>query len=154
MLIKTLNKNPRPPFITSTLQQEAARKLRFSADQTMRTAQTLYEKAHITYMRTDSPVIVSEGITQIRNVIEDRYGSKYLTSQPRVYKSKSKQAQEAHEAIRPTNAGKYPSGAGLSGDEARLYELIWNRAVSSQMESADVTQTDIFISSVGNTEAC
>lgn len=144
---KPLKRNPRPPFITSTLQQEAARKLRFSADQTMRTAQALYEKAHITYMRTDSPVIVSEGITQIRNVIEDRYGSKYLTSQPRVYKSKSKQAQEAHEAIRPTNADKYPSEAGFSGEEAQLYELIWNRAVSSQMESADVAQTDIFISS-------
>ena len=144
---KPLKRNPRPPFITSTLQQEAARKLKFSADQTMRTAQSLYEKAHITYMRTDSPVIVSEGITQIRNVIEDRYGSKYLTSQARVYKSKSKQAQEAHEAIRPTNVDKYPSEAGFSGEEAQLYELIWNRAVSSQMESADVAQTDIFISS-------
>ena len=144
---KPLKRNPRPPFITSTLQQEAARKLKFSADQTMRTAQSLYEKAHITYMRTDSPVIALEGITQLRNVIEERYGSKYLTSQARTYKSKSKQAQEAHEAIRPTNAGKYPSGAGLSGDEARLYELIWNRAVSSQMESADIAQTDILISS-------
>ena len=144
---KPLKRNPKPPFITSTLQQEAARKLRFSADQTMRTAQALYEKAHITYMRTDSPVIVSEGITQIRKVIEDRYGSKYLTSQARIYKSKSKQAQEAHEAIRPTNIDKYPSEKGFSGDESKLYELIWNRAISSQMESADVSQTEILISS-------
>ena len=144
---KPVKRNPKPPFITSTLQQEAARKLRFSADQTMRTAQTLYEQAFITYMRTDSPVMSKEGIDQCRKVIEGKYGSKFLPPGPRVYKSKSKQAQEAHEAIRPTDFNRLPLENGLLGDEKKLYELIWNRSVASQMESADVTQTDIFISS-------
>ena len=143
---KPVKRNPKPPFITSTLQQEAARKLRFSADQTMRTAQTLYEQSFITYMRTDSPVMSKEGIDQCRKVIEGKYGSKFLPPGPRIYKSKSKQAQEAHEAIRPTDINRLPLENGLSGDEKRLYELIWNRSISSQMESANVTQTEIMIS--------
>ena len=144
---KPVKRNPKPPFITSTLQQEAARKLRLSADQTMRTAQALYEQALITYMRTDSPVMSKEGIEQCRRVIEEKYGSKFLPSEQRVFKSKSKQAQEAHEAIRPTDISRLPKENGLSGDEKKLYELIWNRSVSSQMQSADVTQTEIMISS-------
>ena len=146
---KPVKRNPRPPFITSTLQQEAARKLKFSADRTMKIAQSLYEQAYITYMRTDSPVVSSEGIALIREVIFKKYGNKYLPSNPegREYKSKSKQAQEAHEAIRPTDLSIYPSQAGFSGDEKKLYELIWNRAVSSQMESADLTQTEVLIQS-------
>ena len=113
----------------------------------MRIAQSLYEKAYITYMRTDSPVISDEGITFIREVIAEKYGPKYLHSEQRVYKSKSRQAQEAHEAIRPTNVNKLPSKNDLNGEEKDLYELIWNRAVSSQMESANLTQTEVFISS-------
>ncbi len=144
---KPVKRNPKPPFITSTLQQEAARKLRLSADQTMRTAQALYEQALITYMRTDSPVMSKEGIEECRRVIEDKFGSKFLPSEQRVYKSKSKQAQEAHEAIRPTDISRLPKENGLSGDEKKLYELIWNRSVSSQMQRADVTQTEIMISS-------
>ena len=105
---KPVKRNPKPPFITSTLQQEAARKLRFSADQTMRTAQALYEQALITYMRTDSPVMSKEGIEQCRKVIKEKYGSKFLPSEQRIYKSKSKQAQEAHEAIRPTDISRLP----------------------------------------------
>ena len=144
---KPVKRNPRPPFITSTLQQEAARKLRLSADQTMRTAQTLYEQALITYMRTDSPVMDNEGIEQCREVIKEKFGSNFLPSSPRVYKSKSKQAQEAHEAIRPTDFTRLPSEISFSGDEKQLYELIWNRSVSSQMETAQVTQTEIMIAS-------
>jgi len=144
---KPVKRNPKAPFITSTLQQEAARKLRLSADQTMRTAQALYEKALITYMRTDSPVMSKEAIEECRRVIENKFGSKFVPSEPRVYKSKSKQAQEAHEAIRPTDISRLPKESGLTGDERKLYELIWNRSVSSQMQSADVTQTEIMISS-------
>ena len=144
---KPFKRNPKPPFITSTLQQEAARKLKLSADQAMRIAQSLYATGYITYMRTDSPVISDEGITFIREVIAEKYGPKYLHSEQRVYKSKSKQAQEAHEAIRPTNVNKLPSKNDLNGEEKDLYELIWNRAVSSQMESANLTQTEVFISS-------
>ena len=146
---KPILRHPKPPFITSTLQQEAARKLRFSADQTMRVAQTLYEQAFITYMRTDSPFVSPEGITSTREVIEDLYGSKFLHDNPqgRKYKSKSKQAQEAHEAIRPTELTRIPKEISLSGEERKLYELIWNRAVSSQMESAELTQTEILIHS-------
>ena len=146
---KPIKRNPRPPFITSTLQQEAARKLRFSADRTMQVAQSLYEKACITYMRTDSPVISNEGISLIRDVIVRKFNDKYLYKDPlgRIYKSKSKQAQEAHEAIRPTDVNKYPDENSLSGDEKELYALIWNRAVSSQMASADLTQTEIIIPS-------
>ncbi|MFL2704889.1 MAG: type I DNA topoisomerase [Gammaproteobacteria bacterium] len=147
---KPVKRNPRPPFITSTLQQEAARKLRFSADQTMRTAQTLYEQAFITYMRTDSPVMDNEGIDQCRNIIKEKFGSNFLPSSPRVYKSKSKQAQEAHEAIRPTDFARSPAEIPFSGEEKQLYELIWNRAVSSQMESAQVTQTEVMIASTNN----
>ncbi len=144
---KPVKRNPKPPFITSTLQQESARKLRFSADQTMRTAQTLYEQAFITYMRTDSPIMSDEGVHQCREVILEKYGSNFLPDNPRLYKSKSKQAQEAHEAIRPTDINKLPSEGGLSGDEKKLYELIWNRSVASQMESAEVTQTEVMIAS-------
>ncbi len=144
---KPIKRNPKPPFITSTLQQEAARKLRLSADQTMRVAQTLYEQAFITYMRTDSPVMDKEAVDQCRTVILEKFGSNFLPSSPKIYKSKSKQAQEAHEAIRPTDISRVPSQIELSGDENKLYELIWNRSLSSQMESAELTQTEVIISS-------
>ena len=144
---KPVKRNPRPPFITSTLQQEAARKLGLFSDQIMRTAQTLYEQGFISYMRTDSPVMDEEGIDDCRNIIQEKFGSKFLPPNPRIYKSKSKQTQDAHPAIRPNDFSKLPSEIGLSTKEKQLYELIWNRAVSSQMESAQVTQTEIMISS-------
>jgi len=144
---KPTKRNPRPPFITSTMQQEAARKLRFSADHTMRVAQTLYEQALITYMRTDSTNIVGEAINEIRDLIQSKYGDKYLPESPKFYSKKNQQAQEAHEAVRPTQASILPEESGLSGDELRLYSLIWNRAISSQMESAQLTQTEVLINS-------
>ncbi len=144
---KPQKRNPKPPFITSTLQQEAARKLKFSADNTMRLAQSLYEKALITYMRTDSPIIDPEGVQFIREVIVEKYGNNFLPQELRVYKSKSKQVQEAHEAIRPTDVFKLSKDTDLEINEKNLYELIWNRAVSSQMESAQLTQTEVLIAS-------
>ena len=144
---KPQKRNPKPPFITSTLQQEAARKLKFSADNTMRIAQSLYEKALITYMRTDSPIIDPEGIHSIREIIVEKYGNNFLPQDQKIYKSKSKQAQEGHEAIRPTDVFKLPKDSALEVNEKNLYELIWNRAVSSQMESAKLTQTEVLITS-------
>jgi len=144
---KPIKRNPRPPFITSTMQQEAARKLRFSADHTMRVAQTLYEKALITYMRTDSTNVVGEAISEMRQLIKTKYGDDYLPSSPKFYSKKNQQAQEAHEAVRPTQVNITPKESGLRGDELKLYSLIWNRAISSQMESAKLTQTEVFIDS-------
>ncbi|MBA4161509.1 MAG: type I DNA topoisomerase [Novosphingobium sp.] len=136
---KPSRRNPWPPFTTSTLQMEAARKLGFSASHTMRVAQTLYEAGAITYMRTDGVQMDSSAISAARKVIADRYNNgHYLPEKPRIYESKAKNAQEAHEAIRPTDFGKDRHG---SGDEGKLYELIWKRAIASQMASAVIERT-------------
>jgi DNA topoisomerase-1 len=130
---------PPPPFTTSTLQQEANRKLRLSAKQTMQIAQKLYEEGYITYMRTDSVHLSAEAIQAARRAIADRYGEPFLSPKPRQYATKSKNAQEAHEAIRP--AGKHMRTAeqlGLSGIEAALYTLIWTRTIASQMADAQI----------------
>jgi len=138
--------NPAPPFTTSTLQQEAARKLGFTAKKTMQTAQRLYEGVDfgegatglITYMRTDSVSLAADALNEIRHVIGQRFGAKALPEKPRFYRTKAKNAQEAHEAIRPTSAAWHPDKltGKLDRDQQRLYELIWKRAIASQMASA------------------
>ena len=134
-------RNPYPPFTTSTLQMEAARKLGFAAAHTMRVAQTLYEQGAITYMRTDGVQMDPSAISAARKAISERYqNGHYLPEKPRHYETKAKNAQEAHEAIRPTDFGKDHYG---SGDEARLYELIWKRAIASQMASANIERTTV-----------
>ena len=143
---KPVKRNPKAPFITSTMQREASGKLGFSPEHTMRIAQTLYEQALITYMRTDSVIMSKEGLEEVRKTISSKYGEKYLSSETRIYKTKSKQAQEGHEAIRPTSLSKYPEELSLPGDEGRLYGLIWSRAMASQMSSADLSQTEVIIS--------
>ena len=136
---RTVKRSPSAPFITSTLQQEASRKLRLSARDTMRTAQRLYEQGFITYMRTDSTSLSSEAIRASRNAIESRYGSEYLSASPRSFTSKVRNAQEAHEAIRPSGSQmRTVDDLGLFGDEGNLYELIWKRTVASQMADARV----------------
>ncbi|CAI3926207.1 DNA topoisomerase IA (TopA) (PDB:1CY0) [Commensalibacter communis] len=150
---KKTKRNPAPPFTTSTLQQDASRKLHMSAQNTMRTAQQLYEGVDlggetvglITYMRTDGVQMASEAITSIRQHIETQFGDKYLPSKPRHYTSKAKNAQEAHEAIRPTNISYTPDqiAAYLTPDQKKLYELIWKRAVASQMQSAELDQVAV-----------
>jgi DNA topoisomerase-1 len=131
-------RKPAPPFITSTLQQDGARKLRFSAQRIMRTAQSLYEAGHITYMRTDSVHLSNEAVADLRAQISSAYGPEYVPGKPNVYKTKSKNAQEAHEAIRPTSAATVPASlkASLSKDQFHLYELIWRRSMASQMQPA------------------
>ncbi|WP_088309957.1 type I DNA topoisomerase [Novosphingobium sp. B 225] len=139
--VRPTRRNPWPPFTTSTLQMEAARKLGFSASHTMRVAQNLYEAGAITYMRTDGVQMDSSAISAARKAISDRYNNgHYLPEKPRHYETKAKNAQEAHEAIRPTDFGKDHYG---SGDEARLYELIWKRAIASQMASAAIERTSV-----------
>jgi len=137
---KPATRNPPPPFTTSTLQQEAARKLGFSASHTMRIAQGLYEDGAITYMRTDGVQMDSSAIDAARKAVAIRYDGSYVPDKPRIYQTKAKNAQEAHEAIRPTDFGKDRAG---SGDHARLYELIWKRALASQMASARLERTTI-----------
>jgi len=139
---------PAPPFTTSTLQQEAARKLGFSAQRTMQAAQKLYEGVDengglITYMRTDGVQAAPEAIAEARKVIADRFGAPYVPEAPRIYKTKAKNAQEAHEAIRPTALSRHPDHLQLGGDLQRLYELIWKRMMASQMEAARVERTTI-----------
>ncbi|HTM81059.1 type I DNA topoisomerase [Asticcacaulis sp.] len=144
-------KSPPPPFTTSTLQQEAARKLGFSASRTMQTAQKLYEGVDIggetvgliTYMRTDGVYVEPGAISEMRKVIAERFGAPYVPESPRLYKAKAKNAQEAHEAIRPTSFYRRPETLRLDGDQARLYELIWKRTMASQMEQARVENTSI-----------
>jgi DNA topoisomerase-1 len=134
---KEATRTPSPPFTTATLQMEANRKLGLSASETMRAAQKLYENGHITYMRTDSVNLSEEAITAARNRIRDLYGEEYLSSTPRTYKTKTKGAQEAHEAIRP--AGQLmrpPDDLPLAGKEKSLYDLIWKRAIATQMAPA------------------
>ena len=133
-------RNPPPPFTTSTLQQEAARKLGFSASHTMRIAQALYEDGAITYMRTDGVQMDESAISAARKAVADRYDAGYVPDKPRQYQTKAKNAQEAHEAIRPTDFGRDHAG---SGDHARLYELIWKRALASQMASARLERTSV-----------
>ncbi|MDR3537724.1 MAG: type I DNA topoisomerase [Acetobacteraceae bacterium] len=150
---KRVKRNPPPPFTTSTLQQEASRKLGFGAQQTMRVAQGLYEGVDIggettgliTYMRTDGVQMAREAIFGIRDHVKDVYGHDYLPAGPREYTSRAKNAQEAHEAIRPTDVTRTPESvaAGLNHDQRRLYELIWKRAVASQMQSAELDQVSV-----------
>ena len=135
-------RSPAAPFITSTLQQEANRKLGMSARRTMQTAQKLYEQGHITYMRTDSPTLSQEAIAAARGAVEARYGKEYLSPKPRQFSAKVRNAQEAHEAIRPAGTGmRTRKEIGLSGDEAKLYDLIWKRTVASQMADARLLRT-------------
>jgi len=134
---KPYRRSPYAPFRTTTLQQEASRKLGFSAKYTMSTAQRLYENGHITYMRTDSVTLSQTAIAAARAQARELYGAEYVPDAPRVYTSKVKNAQEAHEAIRPAgDRFRTPAQSGLSGDEFRLYELIWKRTVASQMKDA------------------
>ncbi len=142
---KSVKRHPYAPFTTSTLQQEASKKLYFAPKKTMQIAQKLYEAGYITYMRTDGISLSQDAIGNIRNVIGSMYGDDFLPKSPRMYKSKAKNAQEAHEAIRPTNVHKAPTAlrSALDADGYKLYTLIWNRTVSSQMESAVVQQTAI-----------
>lgn len=142
---KPVKRHPTPPFITSTLQQEAARKLGFNASHTMRTAQKLYEDGHITYMRTDGVTLSAEAIENVRNTIQSEFGSDYVPKDVRVYKSKAKNAQEAHEAIRPTNIDKNAADLKLDTDKAKLYTLIRKRTLACQMESAVTERTTVTI---------
>ena len=137
---KPLGRNPPPPFTTSTLQQEAARKLGLAASRTMRLAQDLYEDGAITYMRTDGVQMAPEAISAARRTIAERYDGGYVPDKPRHYETKAKNAQEAHEAIRPTDFLRERAG---SGEHARLYELIWRRALASQMASARLERTTV-----------
>ena len=137
---KPFKRNPAPPFTTSTLQQEAARKLGFSASHTMRLAQSLYEAGAITYMRTDGVSMDGSAIAACRKAVADRYGGHALPDAPRMYKTKAKNAQEAHEAIRPTDFNRDRAG---SGDEAKLYDLIFKRAMASQMAAASLERTTV-----------
>jgi DNA topoisomerase-1 len=139
---------PRAPFTTSTIQQTASTRLGFSPSRTMRAAQKLYEAGHITYMRTDSTNMSKQAVAQIVALLHKDYGAKYV--EPRTYKTKSKSAQEAHEAIRPTNSGK--QSAGNTADEKALYELIWRRTVASQMADAKVKRTRVAINVVSDSE--
>ena len=139
---KPYRRNPYPPFTTSTLQQEAARKLGFAASHTMRVAQTLYEAGAITYMRTDGVQMDPSAIADARVAISNRYSGHYLPEKPRHYETKAKNAQEAHEAIRPTEFARDKYG---SGDEGRLYDLVWKRAIASQMASASLERTTVVL---------
>ena len=152
---KPARRFPAPPFTTSTLQQEAARKLGFSAQRTMQAAQKLYEGIDIggetvgliTYMRTDGVQSAPEAIAETRKVIAGRWGQNYVPETPRFYKTKAKNAQEAHEAIRPTSLARNPGSLRLDGDLGRLYELIWKRMIASQMEAARIERTTVEIES-------
>ncbi len=141
---KPVTRNPYPPFTTSTLQQEASRKIGMSASETMRAAQQLYESGLITYMRTDGVEMAGEAIAQARSVIAERYTQKHLPKSPRVYKSKAKNAQEAHEAVRPVDLSKGPEQMkALSPALRSLYDLIWKRTLASQMASANFDRTTV-----------
>ncbi len=139
-------RKPSPPFTTSTLQQEANRKMRLSARDTMRTAQSLYEQGYITYMRTDSVHLSEQAIACARSCVSQLYGVDYLSPQPRQYTTKSKNAQEAHEAIRPAgDTFRTPQQTGLSGRELGLYDLIWKRTMATQMADARLTHITVHI---------
>ncbi len=162
---KPQSSSPKPPFRTSTLQMSAASGLGFTADRTMQAAQKLYEGGLITYLRTDGISISTSPNTgepfseenpgppplqEIRNFISSNYDPSYLTKEPRVYKSKVQNSQEAHEAIRPTDVTKTPSDVNLDGDEEKLYKLIWNRTIASQMQSSKYERKTLIIESMDN----
>src|SRR5579872_1502938 len=157
---KPVKRHPQPPFTTSTLQQEASRKLGFAPAHTMRTAQRLYEGVDIggetvgliTYMRTDGVSLSNEAIAAARDMIAEQYGTQYRPDEPRIYRNAAKNAQEAHEAIRPTDIHRRPENLPhhLDPDERRLYELIWQRAVASQMSSATIDQVAVDIAPADN----
>jgi DNA topoisomerase-1 len=143
---KPTTRKPSPPFTTSTLQQEANRKLGISAQETMRIAQNLYEQGYITYMRTDSVHLSEQAIAAARACVEQMYGKEYLSPKPRQYTTKAKGAQEAHEAIRPAGSSfRTPQETGLANREFSLYDLIWKRTVASQMAEARLTQITVNI---------
>ncbi len=145
---KPANRNPSPPFMTSTLQQEASRKFGMGARQAMSAAQRLYEAGHITYMRTDGIDMAPEAVHDARDTIKARYGADYVPSSPRMYKNKAKNAQEAHECIRPTDMSKAPDDIRLSEeDQRKLYDLIWKRTIASQMEAARMERTAVEVGS-------
>ena len=153
---KRVRRNPMPPFTTSTLQQEASNKLGFGASRTMRIAQKLYEGINIgsettgliTYMRTDGVQLSTQAIDELRSEITNLHGKEYIPQSPRIYKSKAANAQEAHEAIRPTAISRHPESMSsyLDAEQLKLYELIWRRTISSQMQSAELDETSADIS--------
>jgi DNA topoisomerase-1 len=144
---KPATRNPWPPFMTSTLQQEASRKYGMGAKQCMNAAQRLYEAGHITYMRTDGIDMAPEAVTATRAEIESRFGKAYVPDSPRIYKNKAKNAQEAHECIRPTDMGLGPDRIRVEDDQRKLYELIWKRTISSQMAAARMERTTVELAS-------
>jgi len=145
---KPASRNPSPPFMTSTLQQEASRKFGFGARQTMSTAQRLYEAGYITYMRTDGIDMAPEAVSAARSEVKSRYGDSYVPANPRIYKNKAKNAQEAHECIRPTDMSVDAAKlARLEADQRKLYDLIWKRTLASQMESARMERTTVDVAS-------
>ncbi|KQT44976.1 DNA topoisomerase I [Devosia sp. Leaf420] len=152
---KPTKRNPYAPFTTSSLQQDASSRLGLSPSRTMQIAQRLYEDGLITYMRTDAVQMAPEGIAMARSVIGKHYGAEFLPDKPRVYSSKAKNAQEAHEAIRPTDMFKRPDDLHLDADQQKLYGLIWRRTVASQMASAEIDRTtaDISVNVPGRTVA-
>ena len=145
---KPAARNPHPPFMTSTLQQEASRKLGMGAKQCMSTAQRLYEAGHITYMRTDGIDMAPEAVTAARAEISRRFGPSYIPDTPRIYKNKAKNAQEAHECIRPTDMAAAPESLRLTEkDQSNLYDLIWKRTIASQMSAARLERTTVDVGS-------
>lgn len=149
---KETTRSARPPFITSTMQQEAANKLRFSARRSMSLAQRLYEEGLISYHRTDSTNLAKEALAAARDLIKDRYGAEFLPAKPNFYKTRSKVAQEAHEAIRPTDVfltAEADKVTALGRESRRLYELIWRRFIASQMKPAVFDQTEVAVQAVG-----
>ncbi|MFN7003782.1 MAG: type I DNA topoisomerase, partial [Roseinatronobacter sp.] len=145
---KPASRNPSAPFMTSTLQQEASRKFGMGAKQCMSTAQRLYEAGYITYMRTDGIDMAPEAVMAARDVIKDRYGADYVPKSPRMYKNKAKNAQEAHECIRPTEMAVSPDRLKITdADQRKLYDLIWKRTIACQMEAARLERTTVEIGS-------
>ena len=146
-------RKPVPPFTTSTLQQESNRKLRLSARETMRTAQSLYERGFITYMRTDSVHLSDQAIQAARHCVQEKYGQEYLSPAPRQFSTKARNAQEAHEAIRPAGERfRTPADTGLDGRDLSLYELIWKRTVASQMAEARLTMLAVDLEAAAGSE--
>ncbi|MEQ9558328.1 MAG: type I DNA topoisomerase, partial [Rhodospirillales bacterium] len=160
---KQSRRNPAPPFTTSTLQQEAARKLYFGAKRTMQVAQRLYEGVNIggetvgliTYMRTDGVTMANEAVNACRDLIKGTYGAPYLPGEPRIYKTKAKNAQEAHEAVRPTDVSRRPEDVAqyLDDDQRKLYDLIWKRTIACQMENAVLDQVAVDIAAADGSSA-
>ena len=144
---KPATRNPSPPFMTSTLQQEASRKFGMGAKACMATAQRLYEAGHITYMRTDGIDMAPEAVHAARDAIADRYGPDYVPGSPRMYKNKAKNAQEAHECIRPTDMARAADDLPIDGEQRKLYDLIWKRTLASQMEAARLERTTVTVRS-------